>query len=109
LEGETLMRMMLKVSIPVEKGNETIRDGTLSQKMQAIFADLKPEAVYLVDDQGRRTAMIFFDLADAAGIPAAVEPFMHAFNADIELHPVMVPEDLAKGMPAAVERLERYG
>ena len=53
--------------------------------------------------------MIFFDLADAAGIPAAAEPFMHAFNAEIELHPVMVPEDLTKGLPDAVERLKRYG
>jgi hypothetical protein len=103
------MRMMLKVSIPVEKGNETIRDGTMGQKMQAIFADLKPEAVYLVDDQGCRTAMIFFDMVDASEIPAVVEPFMHAFNAGIELHPVMVPEDLGKGMPAAMERLKRYG
>jgi hypothetical protein len=77
--------------------------------MQAIIADLRPEAVYLVDERGRRTAMIFFDLADASEIPAVVEPFMHAFNAEIELHPVMVPDDLAKGMPAAVERLKRYG
>jgi hypothetical protein len=103
------VRMLLKVGISVEKGNEAVRDGSLGPKMQAILADIKPEAVYLVDDGGRRTALIFFDMADASDIPAVVEPFMHAFNAEIELHPVMVPADLVKGMPVAAERLKRYG
>jgi hypothetical protein len=101
--------MLLKVGIPVEKGNETVKDGSIGQTIQAILADIKPEAVYLLDDGGRRTMLIFFDMAEAADIPAVVEPFMQAFNASVELHPVMVPDDLMKGMPAAVERLKKYG
>ena len=103
------MRMMLKVNIPVEKGNETILDGTLPQKMQAILGDLKPEAAYFLADRGRRTALIFFDLADPSDIPSVAEPFFMAFNAEIELSPVMIPEDLMKGVPAALERLKKYG
>ena len=34
---------------------------------------------------------------------------MTAFNAEITLSPVMVLEDLAKGLPAAMERVKRYG
>jgi hypothetical protein len=103
------MRMLLKVGIPVEKGNESVKDGSLGQKMQAIFADIKPEAVYLVDSEGLRTALVFVDVAEASDIPALVEPFMHAFNASVELHPVMVPEDLGKGMAVAAERLKKLG
>jgi len=32
-----------------------------------------------------------------------------AFNAEIELTPVMIPEDLMKGVPAALERVKKYG
>ncbi len=35
-------------------------------------------------------------MQDASHIPAIVEPWMLAFNARIEVHPVMVPDDLAK-------------
>jgi len=103
------MRMLLKVGIPVQKGNETVKDGSIGQTMQSILADIKPEAVYLLDDSGLRTMLIFFDMAEPSDIPAVVEPFMQAFNASIELHPVMVPEDLMKGIPVAEARLKKLG
>jgi hypothetical protein len=43
------------------------------------------------------------DLADASQIPAIAEPWFLAFNASIEIHPVMLPDDLAKAAPA-IER-----
>ena len=39
-------------------------------------------------------------MQDASQIPAIAEPWMLAFNASIELHPVMIPDDLAKAGPA---------
>lgn len=36
------------------------------------------------------------DLADASQIAAVTEPWMLTFNAKVEMHPVMVPEDLQK-------------
>jgi hypothetical protein len=42
-------------------------------------------------------------MQDASHIPAIAEPWFLAFNASIELHPVMVPDDLAK----AGESIER--
>jgi hypothetical protein len=103
------MRFLLKVNIPVEAGNAAAKAGKLGATFQSIFADLKPEAVYFADDNGQRTAFIFLDVQDASQIPAIVEPWMLAFNARIEMHPVMVLEDLIKADPAFQQAVEKYG
>jgi hypothetical protein len=78
----------VKVNIPVEAGNGAARAGTLGTTIQAILADLKPEAVYFTDDNGQRTAFLFLEMHDAAQIPAIAEPWFPAFNASIEIHAV---------------------
>ncbi len=40
------MRMMLRWTVPVEKGNQTIKDGTLGQLLESLARDLKPEAAF---------------------------------------------------------------
>ena len=103
------MRCLLKVNIPVEAGNVAAKAGKLGEKIQAIVAEMKPEAVYFTDDRGQRTGYLFFDLQDAAQIPAICEPWFLAFNAAVEIHPVMVPEDLAKAGPAIERAVKKYG
>lgn len=103
------MRFLLKVNIPVEAGNAAAKTGKLGATFQSILADLKPEAVYFADDNGQRTAYIFLDMQDASQIPAIVEPWMLAFNACIEMHPVMVLDDLMKAGPAFQQAVEKYG
>ena len=102
------MRMLLKVNIPVETGNAAAKSGKLGTIIQSILSDLKPEAAYFTDSNGQRTGLIFFDLADSSQIPAVCEPWMQAFNAAIELHPVMVPEDLAKAGKSIEKAVEKY-
>ena len=96
------MRFMLKVNIPVEAGNAAAKAGKLGETIEAIVAEMKPEAVYFTDDRGQRTGYLFFELQEAAQIPAICEPWFLAFNAAIEIHPVMVPEDLSKAGPAII-------
>jgi hypothetical protein len=103
------MRFLLKVGIPVEAGNAAAKAGKLGTTIQAILADLKPEAVYFTDDHGRRAGYIFLDLKDASQIPAVAEPWFLAFNATVELHPVMVPEDLARAGSAIDKAVRSYG
>jgi hypothetical protein len=98
----------MKVNIPVEPGNAAAKAGKLGSTIQSILADLKPEAVYFSDDKGQRTAYLFLDLQDASQIPAIAEPWFLAFHADIELHPVMVPEDLAKAGSAIEKAVKKY-
>jgi hypothetical protein len=102
------MRVLLKVNIPVESGNAAAKAGKLGAIIQTILADLKPEAVYFTDDNGQRTGLLFLDLQDASQIPAIAEPWFQAFNASIEIHPVMLPDDLAKAGSAIQKAVEKY-
>ena len=102
------MRVLVKVNIPVETGNEASKAGKLGTTIQSILADLKPEAVYFTDDKGQRTAFLFLDMQDASQIPAIAEPWFLAFNASIEIHPVMVPEDLMRAGSAIEAAVKRY-
>jgi hypothetical protein len=102
------MRFLLKVHIPVEAGNQAAKAGKLGATIQSILSDLKPEAAYFTDDQGQRTGFLFLEMEDASQIPAIAEPWFLAFNATIELHPVMVPEDLARAGRAIETAVKKY-
>ena len=103
------MRFLVKVNIPVEAGNAAAKAGKLGSTIQSIVADLKPEAVYFADDNGQRTAFIFLEMQDASQIPQIAEPWFLAFNASVEIHPVMRPEDLAKAMGQLEAITKKYG
>ncbi len=102
------MRFLLKVNIPADAGNAAAKSGKLGETIQSILADLKPEAAYFTDENGQRTAFIFLEMEDAAQIPAIAEPWFLAFNAHIEIHPVMVLDDLRKAGPAIEQAVRKY-
>ena len=102
------MRFLLKVNIPVEAGNAAAKAGKLGATIQAILADARPEAAYFTDDRGQRTGYLIVDLQDASQIPAIAEPWFLAFNAGIEFHPVMIPDDLAKAGSAIEKAVKKY-
>jgi hypothetical protein len=93
----------------VEAANAAAKAGTLGSTIQSILAELKPEAAYFTDYEGRRTAFIILDMQDASQIPAIAEPWFLAFDASVELHAVMVPEDLAKASSGIEASARKYG
>ena len=95
------MRMMLRFTVPIEKGNQTYKDGSLGKTLETIMNKLKPEAAYFAPTDGKRGGMIFFDLADPSQIVEFVEPLFSNLNAAVELVPVMNGDDLRKGMAKA--------
>ena len=47
------MRLMLRFSIPVEKGNEAAADGSMSKAIQNLVEDVQPEAVFSISTTAR--------------------------------------------------------
>ena len=103
------MRMMLKVNIPTEEANAAMKAGTFVKTLQGILSELKPEAAYFAEDDGMRTAYLFFDMSDSSELPRVSEPWFHAFNADLTVRPAMSQEDLAKAGPHIERAVKAYG
>lgn len=104
------MRMLMRVSIPVEAGNAAAKAGTLGSTVERILAEVKPEAAYFyADDNGNRCGSLIFDMKDSSQIPGLAEPWFLAFNAQISFRPIMNPEDLAKAGPGIAKAVKQYG
>ena len=81
-----------------EQGSRAVSDGTVGKLMQSTVERWKPEAMYFTANDGKRCAYIIFDMADSADMPPFAEPFFSELAADVEISPVMNPEDLQKGL-----------
>lgn len=46
------MRMLMKVQIPTESGNEAIRSGSLPRTLGSVIEALKAEAAYFIAEDG---------------------------------------------------------
>ena len=103
------MRCLLKITIPTEVGNAGIKDGTLGPKFQRILEDHKPEAVYMYEDGGKRAIIEVVDIQDASDMTRIGEPWFLGFNAEVEVHPAFVPEDMEKVMGTLEEVVKKYG
>jgi hypothetical protein len=92
------MRCMLKLQLDTDAGNRAIADGTLPTIMQQVMDRAKPEAAYFGLEDGRRTAFIFFDLADPSEIPVIAEPAFTQLKAKVTFMPIMNGDDLQRGI-----------
>jgi len=88
--------MLLQVKIPHERFNAAVRDGSAGQKLKRILEETKPEATYFGEFNGHRTAIMIVDVQDPSKVPMYAEPWFLSFNADVEFHVVMTPEDLER-------------
>jgi len=88
------MRLMLRFTIPVEKGNEAGADGTLTKAIAELVEKLKPEAAYFHLDDGRRAGTLVFEESDQTRMPEINEPLFAHLNAAIDIQPVVSFEEL---------------
>ncbi len=102
------MRFMIKVEMPVEKANELAEEGRLGEAIQTILDDLEPEAAYFTTANGDRAGYIFVDIEDASEIPAFAEPWFLALEANVDIFPVMTPEDLQKAGPGIERAVKKF-
>ena len=103
------MRFMLSFSVPTEKANAAIKEGTFPQTLQSIMEELQPEAAYFTDVDGARGGYLIVNMDDASQLPAMAEPLFFGLGATIEVHLVMTPEDLEKATAALEQAAQKYG
>ncbi|MCH8109882.1 MAG: panthothenate synthetase [Chloroflexi bacterium] len=95
------MRMIIDVNLRIEPFNTLVRNGTVGQKIQQILEDLKPEAAYFSERNGKRGGIFIVDVSEPSQVPAIAEPFFLTFDATVEFRVAMTPEDLgAAGLDA---------
>ena len=92
----TTMRMMLKISLPLEAFNQLAREGTVGHTIGKILEETKPESIYFTGNRYGRGAIAVFDLQDSSELPRVAEPWFLIFNAEIEYGPAITPEELMK-------------
>lgn len=92
------MRTIMKVTIPVDAGNQAVRDGRIGAIMKRAMESLKPEAAYFYAENGKRHAMYVFDLKSPSDIPVVAEPFFMGLQADVQIYPCMNAEEVAAGI-----------
>jgi hypothetical protein len=95
-QGGNRMRMIVDLSMPPEPFNTLVRKGTAGETLQKILGELKPEGAYFTAREGKRGGILIMDVSDASKIPSIAEPFFLHFDAQVQFHPCMTPDDLAK-------------
>jgi hypothetical protein len=98
------MRTMLRVTMDTETTNRAAKDGSLQKAIERLFEDLKPEAAYFTANDGRRSAMFFFDMQDSSQLPVIAEPLFQTLGARLEVQPAMNREELMTGLQKAAQR-----
>jgi hypothetical protein len=102
------MKMMVKIRIPSDRGNELTARPDFGQKMQELLRDIKAEAAYFTLINGQRGGYILLNMEENAVMPVVGEPLFSWLHADVEVFPVMMPEDLAKAQPAIQAAAQKW-
>jgi hypothetical protein len=102
------MKYLVKVTLPSE-ATKAIRDGSILEKMQRIFNDMKPEAAYFVTENGRRTQYIVVNADDAKPLPYLAEPWWLMFNADVDILPAFTLQDMESIGPILENVVKKFG
>ncbi len=93
------MRLMMKFTIPVERGNEAVKDGTIERAIANLVEATNAEATYFTMINGERGGYIFFEEDDQAQLTRYNESMFAALDAAIEIVPVLSLDDLKRGLP----------
>jgi hypothetical protein len=98
------MRMLMQVKIPHAKFNAAIKDGTVGQQIKRILEEIKPEATYFTEYDGHRGAILIVNVEDPSKVPALAEPWFIVFDADVQFHIIMSPEELGRANLEAIAK-----
>jgi hypothetical protein len=99
-----VVRLLAKVTIPVEKGDEAFKSGALSRTMRSAMGRLKPEAAYFFEEDGKRTCLFVFEL----DLPSLLKPLFQDLDPSINVTPVMNSAEFEQGLGDAKGDQRRF-
>jgi hypothetical protein len=102
------MRCLITAKLDTATSNQLVSSGRVGPLLQEVVANIKPEAAYFLPLQGRRAILLIADLADASEIVAKLEPLWLTTGAEVDVTPVMVGEDLERGLQALGPNLGKF-
>ena len=102
------MHFLMKATIPVDVGNDMVKDPDMGDQMETVMGDLKPEAVYFCLEGGQRTIYFLVNVQDSSEIPSLCEPLWHTFSADVEMIPAMTQDEFGVAMNTLGEVMKKY-
>lgn len=103
------MKFLVKVTLPGETASASIRDGSMMEKMQRIFNEIKPEAAYFTAENGRRTQYLVVNMDEPMHLATIAEPWWLTFNADVSILPVFTLQDMESLGPALEDLVKKFG
>src|SRR5437870_1903275 len=103
------MRMLIRATIPNESGNALVKSGKMGAVVEEIMAALKPEVAFFCVNNGRRSANFIVNMQDSSQMVDVAEPLFLAVNAEVEMQPIMMADDLQKGGQAFPNLVQKYG
>lgn len=72
--GRIETRFLVKATIPVEAGNELVRDPNFGERLQGILDEIKSETAYFTAQDGQRTIYPVVEMEGGHRRPAITEP-----------------------------------
>ena len=103
------MRFLVTFSFPTETGNKKLSDPEFGMKFSTLFKEIGAEAAYLCPVGGKRGGYVIVNFSDPSNVAVILEKFWFWLNAEVEIIPVMIPEDLAKAMPEIKTSMNKWG
>ncbi|MCP4305218.1 MAG: hypothetical protein GY788_10155, partial [bacterium] len=94
--GPPVVRMMLKVQIPVEAGNRAIENGTMGPIFEDLMKKIKPEAAYFSQEDGLRTAYFVYVIDGTFEFAEIHEPLIQGLGARVFDQPALTWADIGK-------------
>lgn len=88
------VRMMMKVQIPPDSGNQAIKAGDQGAIFQALIDKIKPEAVYFTQEDGLRTVYFVYTIQRTTEFAAIHEPLIQGFGARVYDMPALTWDEL---------------
>jgi len=98
------IRMMLKVQIPPEGGNQAIKAGKQGAIFEALINQIKPEAVYFTQEDGLRTVYFVYTIHKTTDFAAIHEPLIQGFGARVYDMPALTWDELKQAFGAIDEK-----